>query len=161
VLIVQHIASGFIQGMADWIGLNSKVQISIAQNDECILPGHVYLAPNNYQMGMKSNGKILLSDDDMENGLRPSVSYLFRSVANSYGRYAVGVLLTGMGQDGAKELKLMKDAGAVTIAQDEKSSVIYGMPGEAVKLDAATYILPPDEIVKTLISLVIVPKQMI
>ena len=153
VLIVQHIALGFIQGMADWIGLNSNIQISIAQNDEYVLPGHVYLAPNNCQMGIEPNGKIILSDDNTENGLRPSVSYLFRSVANSYGRHAVGVLLTGMGHDGAKELKLMKDTGAVTIAQDEKSSAIYGMPGEAKKINGAKYILPPDEIVKMLISL--------
>ncbi|HEV8715982.1 MAG TPA: CheB methylesterase domain-containing protein, partial [Candidatus Binatia bacterium] len=97
--------------------------------------------------------RIVLSQDVSENGLRPSVSHLFRSVAAVFGRSAVGVLLTGMGRDGAEELKLMKDRGALTIAQDEESAVVHGMPGEAIKLDAATYVLPPERIVTVLVSL--------
>ena len=78
--------------------------------------------------------------------MRPAVAHLFRSVAQVLGPGATGVLLTGMGTDGAKELKMMKDRGAITIAQDEASSVVFGMPGEAVKLGAATYVLPPEGI---------------
>jgi len=89
---------------------------------------------------------IILSDHAPENGLRPSVAYLFHSVAQTLGPRAVGVLLTGMGRDGAVELKEMKDGGAVTIVQDKESSVVHGMPGEAVALNAHTYILPPDKI---------------
>ena len=88
----------------------------------------------------------------LEHGQCPSVSALFRSMAEVYGRNAVGILLTGMGDDGARELKLMKDKGAVTIAQDRESSVIFGMPGEALKLGAATYVLPPDKIIEHLVS---------
>jgi len=105
-------------------------------------------------MGVKAGGRIALSKDEPENGLRPSVSYLFRSVANAYGRQGVGVLLTGMGKDGAEELKLMKDSGAVTIVQDEKSSVVAGMPGEAIKLGAESYVLSPDRIAGALKNLV-------
>jgi two-component system chemotaxis response regulator CheB len=82
------------------------------------------------------------------------VGHLFRTVANVYGPKAAGVLLTGMGRDGADELKLMKSKGALTIAQDEESSVVHGMPGEAIKLDAATYVLSPDLIVPLLVSLI-------
>jgi two-component system chemotaxis response regulator CheB len=86
--------------------------------------------------------------------LRPSVSYLFRSVIKTYSRNAIGVLLTGMGRDGAEELKLMKDNGAVTIVQDKESSVVHGMPGAAIGLGAATYVLPADGIAGTLTHLV-------
>jgi two-component system chemotaxis response regulator CheB len=94
----------------------------------------------------------MLSQSEPENGLRPSVSYLFRSVAQIFGKNAVGILLTGMGKDGAKELRLMKDKGAITIVQDMESSVVHGMPGEAISLGAATYVLSPGKIADVLIS---------
>jgi two-component system chemotaxis response regulator CheB len=105
-------------------------------------------------MGVKTGGRIALSKDELENRFCPSVSYLFRSIAKVYGQNAVGVLLTGMGTDGAEELKLMKEKDAVTVVQDKESSVVYGMPGQAIKLDAATYVLPPERIVTALTSLV-------
>jgi two-component system chemotaxis response regulator CheB len=105
-------------------------------------------------MGVKVAGRIALSHDAPEYGLRPSVSFLFRSLAEVYGRRSVGVLLTGMGKDGAAELQLMKERGAITFAQDEESSVVHGMPGEAIKLEAATYVLPPEKITAALQSLV-------
>ncbi len=105
-------------------------------------------------MGVAKRDRIVLSDDGQENGTRPSISYLFRSVLKTYGQKAVGVLLTGMGRDGAEELKLMKEKGAVTIVQDKESSVVFGMPGEAIKLDAAHYVLPPEGIAATLNGLV-------
>jgi two-component system chemotaxis response regulator CheB len=154
VLIVQHIAPGFVEGFVEWLGSTSRLPLHIASNGEPALPGHAYIAPDGLHMGVGSGPRIVLSDHEPENGLRPSVAYLFRSVAQVLGPRAVGVLLTGMGKDGAVELKAMKDQGALTIAQDEASSVVYGMPGEAIKLGGATYILPPEGIAAVLVKLV-------
>ena len=152
VLIVQHMAPGFIQGFADWLNITSRLPVHVASQDELVLPGHAYIAPDGFQMLVKHGGRISLIRSAPENGQCPSVSALFRSVATVYGGKAVGILRTGMGNDGARELKLMKDRGAVTIAQDRESSVIFGMPGEAVNLDAAGYILTPDGIVGYLVA---------
>jgi two-component system, chemotaxis family, protein-glutamate methylesterase/glutaminase len=146
VLIVQHMAAGFVPGFAEWLRHTAALAVQLAVGNEPVLPGHVYLAPDGFQMKVHAGGRILLAREEQENGVRPSVSCLFRSVAELYGRHAAGVLLTGMGCDGAEELKLMKDKGAITIAQDEQSSVVYGMPGAAAALDAARYILAPDQI---------------
>jgi len=145
VLIVQHIATGFVQVLAD-LFQSSGLPIHVAVEGETTLPGHVYIAPEDSHMGIDRQGRIRLSKAVPEHGLRPSVSYLFRSVAEAYGKDAVGVLLTGMGKDGAGELKLMRNSGALTIAQDAPSSVVHGMPGEAIRLDAADHVLPPEGI---------------
>jgi two-component system chemotaxis response regulator CheB len=105
-------------------------------------------------MGLFSGGRIMLSKDVPENNLRPAVSFLFRSVANTCGARAVGVILTGMGRDGADELKLLKDKGAITIAQNAETAVIHGMPGEAIQLDAALYTFSPEQIAAILVTLV-------
>jgi two-component system chemotaxis response regulator CheB len=152
VVITQHIAPGFLSGLAKWLEQTTGRMTHIATQGERLLPGHVYLAPDGYHTGVDRNGTVVLSKDAPEHGMRPAVSHLFRSVASTFGKYAIGVLLTGMGRDGAEELKLMKDLGALTIAQDEESSVVYGMPGEAVKLGGATYVLPPEKIAATLNS---------
>jgi len=152
MLIVQHISSGFLQGLIDWLSRTTGFPIHIATHGELPLMGHVYFAPDGFHMEMESDRRIALSKSEPVNGLRPSVSTLFRSVTHSYGKNAIGILLTGMGKDGAKELKLMKEKGAVTIAQDQESSIVHGMPGEAIKLDAAMYVLPPDRIAHALIS---------
>jgi two-component system chemotaxis response regulator CheB len=153
ILIVQHIAAGFVQGFTDWLANSSGLPVKIAAPGEYPLPGRAYVGPDDVQMGIGNDGRILLSKGEPENGLRPSISWLFRSVAEVFGKNAVGVLLTGMGKDGVQELKLMKEKGAVTIAQDRESSVIYGMPGEAVSLNAAAYILPPAKIAAFLCGL--------
>jgi two-component system chemotaxis response regulator CheB len=154
LLIVQHMSSGFVQGMAEWISESTGFPVHIASAGEYILPGRAYIAPDGFHMGLESSNRIILSNDEPEGGLRPSVSYLFRSVAKVYGRNAVGVLLTGMGKDGAEGLKVMKDKGSVTIVQDESSSVIFGMPKAAIELEAATYVLPSDKIAGALTSLI-------
>ena len=153
VLIVQHMAVGFTAGFVEWLAQSSGLPVHIAAHGESMLPGHVYVAPDQFQMRVERGGTIVLSKDEPENGLRPSVSYLFRSLAEVYGGQAVAGLLTGMGRDGAEELKLLRDKGAVTFAQDKESSVVHGMPGEAIKLDAATLVLPPEKIAATLTSL--------
>lgn len=155
VLIVQHIVPGFIQGMAEWLEHTTGLPVHIATHGARPLPGHVYLAPDGFHMGLRNRDLIGLSRTETENGLRPAVSYLFRSVAEVMGSHAVGVLLTGMGRDGADGLKVMREKGAITIAQDKNSSIIHGMPGEAINIGAAMYVFPPDEIAKTLANLVL------
>ena len=146
VLIVQHMSAGFIHGFAEWLAISSSLPVHIASHGERIIPGHAFIAPDGYHMLVDSGDRIRLDDSPPENGLRPAVSALFRSVADIYASCAIGVLLTGMGRDGVDELLLMKQRGAVTVVQDQASSVIYGMPGEAIKLGAATYTLPPGKI---------------
>ncbi|MGE5808795.1 MAG: chemotaxis-specific protein-glutamate methyltransferase CheB [Nitrospirota bacterium] len=153
VLVVQHMATGFIPGMLGWLSDTSAMQLGIAKDGETVLPGHVYFAPDGVHMGIESSGKISLSSGERENGARPSVSHLFRSVARAYGRNAAGILLTGMGSDGAQELKMLRVTGAVTIAQNKESSAVYGMPAAAVELDAAAYVLAPEQIPATLAAL--------
>lgn len=154
ILIVQHMAEGFVHGLAEWLGKKSALPVHVASDRSPGYPGHVYIAPDRTQMRVDANGRLFCTDDDPENSLRPSVSYLFRSVAEAFGKNAAGVLLTGMGEDGAAELRLMKEKGAVTIAQDKESCVVFGMPGQAVKIKAARYVLPPDGIAALLTGLV-------
>jgi two-component system chemotaxis response regulator CheB len=154
ILIVQHIAYGFLPGLAEWLNQTTGLPIQIAAHGTCPLPGHVYLAPDGFHLGLSSSGRILLTKEAPENGLRPAVSHLFRSLTEVCGSNAVGVLLTGMGKDGAAELKLMKDTGAITLAQDRESSIIHGMPGEAIALGGATYVLSADKIAGMLAVLV-------
>jgi two-component system chemotaxis response regulator CheB len=153
ILVVQHITKGFLQGMVDWLNSSTSLTVSIAAQGTYPLPGHVYFAPDDFHMGVEKNGHIFLGKEKPEWGLRPAVSYLFRSVVKAFGPNAAGVLLSGMGKDGAIELKLMKENGALTIAQDKASSVVHGMPGQAIKIGAASYVLPPDDIAATLLRL--------
>ncbi len=161
LLIVQHIAPGFLQGMVDWLAHTSTIPLKIAVQGERILSGQAYFAPEGYNMGVGSGLSIQLSEGGPENVAKPSVSHLFRSVAGALGKNAVGILLTGMGSDGAKELKLMREKGALTIVQDRDSSVVYGMPGAAVELGAADYILAPDKIVAALGMLMQKPESLV
>ncbi len=146
ILIVQHISQGFTQGFVEWLMNTTNLPVHLAYDGEVALPGHVYVAPDNHHMGIKKGLKIYLSKESAINGLRPSVAFLFQTAAEHYGASAVGVLLTGMGRDGAEELKLLRDKGAITFAQDKQSSVVHGMPGEAIKLNAAVFIMSPEDI---------------
>ena len=153
VLIVQHIARGFLTGFRDWLSGYSHLPVNIAEDGELLEPGNVYIAPDDLQMGILPGLRITLDNLPPENSLCPSVDFLFRSVAELMGSNAIGVLLTGMGKDGAKELKNMKDRGAVTIVQDEASCVVFGMPGEAVRIGAADHVLSPEKIAGVLSAL--------
>lgn len=150
IILVQHITNGFAENFADWLMQSTGFPVSMARHELVMQPGHAYVAPNGYQTMVDGTGRIRLEKGNPINGHCPSVSYLFNSVAKAYGAHAAGVLLTGMGKDGAAELGLMKKKGAVTMAQDKESSVVYGMPGEAVILGAATFILAPDKIADAL-----------
>jgi two-component system chemotaxis response regulator CheB len=127
--------------------------VRIARHGEIAQPGAAWLAPDGCQMGVEKSFRITCEDGPAEHGLRPSAAFLFRAVAERFGAEAAGVLLTGMGRDGAEELKRMRDAGAVTFAQDKESSVVHGMPGEAIRLGAAMHVGPPERIAALLSSL--------
>ena len=150
VLIVQHIAKGFVKGFHTWLSGTSGIKLKIAEDGEPISAGIGYIAPDNFHMGVSRGSKIEISNQPPENGLKPSASYLFRSVAQTFGPNALGVLLTGMGKDGADELKAMKDKGALTVVQNEESSVVFGMPGEALRIGAADQALSPERIAEIL-----------
>ena len=150
VLIVQHISAGFVEGLADWLTTTTGMTVRLAQHGELAQPGLAYLAPDGCQMSVGKDLRIVCGPEPAEHGLAPSVSVLFRSVAQRIGAQAAGVLLTGMGRDGAAELSLMREAGAVTFAQDRESSIVHGMPGEAIRLGAAMHVGSPERIAATL-----------
>ena len=150
VVLVQHISLGFIEGFVEWLDSRAPMPVRIARHDDRLTPGTVYVADGGHHVTLTRDRRIALDDGPPVNGFRPSISRLFDSVAETCGQAAVGVLLTGMGRDGADGLRRMRDAGALTIAQDEASSVVFGMPGEAVRLEAAVDVLPPAAITETL-----------
>jgi two-component system chemotaxis response regulator CheB len=154
LLIVQHMAQGFVQGFAEWLTQSTGFPVRIAQDGEAPAPGHAYVAPDDAHMGVRADGRILLSRSRAENGLRPAVSFLFRSLEATLAPHVIAVMLTGMGRDGVDELKRLKQAGALTIAQDEATSVVFGMPGQAVAAGAVSHVLAPEGIASTLASLV-------
>ena len=118
------------------------------------MPGVIYLAADNYHLMIQNTRQAWFSDEKPINGLRPAVNILFESVAKNFGANSIGILMTGMGQDGASGLLAMRQAGAYTIAQDEASSVIFGMPKEAIELGAAKEVLALENISPRLLSLV-------
>lgn len=154
VLVVQHIARGFLPGMAQWLRHTSPLRIELGTDGVQPQAGTVYLAPDDFQMGVDARGRIALAREPVPERLRPSVAHLFRTLAQAHGAAAIGVLLSGMGKDGARELKEMRDRGAVTIVQDSASSAVHGMPGEAIALGAAVHILPAENIAGMLATLV-------
>jgi two-component system chemotaxis response regulator CheB len=154
ILIVQHIAPGFTEGLVEWLDQGTPLSVRLAGEGEAVQPGVVYVSRDDFQLGIARDGRIRLTRDAAEDGFRPSASHLFRTVAESYGRSAIGILLTGMGRDGAAGLKRLREAGGLTIAQDEASSVIFGMPAEAIRLGAAEYVLAPRQIAGMIRALV-------
>ena len=154
ILVVQHIATGFTPGLVKWLGQNTPLHVKLGESGEPAQPGTVYLAPHGAQMGITKDRQISLFKGPTENHFCPSVSYLFESAAKVFGPSSIGILLTGMGQDGAGGLLQLKKAGGMTIAQDEETSVIFGMPGEAIRLGAAQYVLSPREIAEMVQRLV-------
>ncbi len=157
IVIAQHIPAQFSGPFAKRMNGCTAMNVCEATNGQHILPGHVYIAPGHSHLLVERDGARFicrLNDGPPVNRHKPSVDVLFRSVAQNVGANAVGAILTGMGDDGAKGLKEMLDAGAPTVAQDEKTSVVWGMPGEAVKLGAAQHIVPLQKIPNKLRSLI-------
>jgi len=154
ILIVQHITAGFGQGLADWLNQQTPLEVRLAQNAIEPKAGQVLIAPDDHHMMMNSLGVVSLSLDPPYQGLRPAADYLFNSVARVYGSTAVGIILSGMGSDGAEGLLALHQAGAYTIAQDKESCVVFGMPAVAIELGAAEQVLPANRIAAAIIALV-------
>ncbi len=153
VAIVQHIAPGFVDGFAAWLAEGTGRPVRVARGGEDLVAGGVYVAPDGQHLGFDLNGRVGLERGEAAGGLCPSVTHLFKSTARVFGADAAGVLLTGMGRDGADGLLALRRAGAVTIAQDAESCVVNGMPGEAVRLGAADHVLSPEKIAEMLSGL--------
>ena len=154
ILVVQHIAKGFTPGLVDWLGRAARLRVVMAREGERPEGGLVYVAPEGLHMGLGTGGLLTLSDDPPEHLVRPSASWLFRSVAAVHGGRAAAILFSGMGSDGAVELGQLRALGAVTFAQDRASSVVWGMPGEAVRLGAAAHVGDPSRIASILLDAV-------
>lgn len=153
ILLVQHMFKGFEEGYARWLGDGSGHVISIASRGERLSGGKVFLCPSGLHMKVR-NGSVDLSEEPPEHGVRPAVSVLFRSMLKEYGPRWAAVLLSGMGTDGSLEMAEARGAGAFTMAQDQASSVVWGMPGEAYMLGGVTLLAPPAELGSRLASLV-------
>ncbi len=148
ILITQHMPPGFTKSFADQLNLLCEVTVKEASDGERIMRGHAYIAPGGKHMEVYRSGAkyfIKVRDGELVNRHKPSVDVLFDSVAKHVGQNALGIIMTGMGRDGAEGLMRMKEAGAKTFAQDEASSVVFGMPKEAIKLGAAEQILSLQE----------------
>ncbi len=152
ILIVQHISLGFVDGLAGWLDAACKLRVKVAEQRERIRPGIVYIAPDDYHLEVGYR-RTRLSQGEPVRGHRPSATALFKSVAKAYGPAAVALILTGMGADGAVGMKALRDAGAVTIAQDEASCVVFGMPKEAIALGAIQHVVPLEKMARTMMAL--------
>ena len=153
IFVVQHIGAPFVAGFAQWLGTVCPFPVELGRTGTKPLPGHVYVAPGDAHMTVERSG-ILLTGGALVCGQRPSGDVLFKSLASAYGTGAVGVLLTGMGEDGARGLLDMRRAGAYTIAEHASTAVIHGMPGTAVRLGAAVEELPLPQVAPRLVELV-------
>jgi len=153
--VVQHMATGFVSGFVDWLAETTPMPVRLAQHGERLLPSTIYVAPDDAHLGVDASERVSLAPPGPHQpaSLCPSADALFGSLVAVYGPHAIGVLLTGMGRDGAQGLLELKRAGAITIAQDRESSVIHGMPGEAIALGAAEFVLPPSRIAELLATL--------
>jgi|TARA_B100001964_G_scaffold243874_2_gene323279 two-component system chemotaxis response regulator CheB len=146
IVVVQHISEGFTSGLVEWLDRSSHIKVKEAKENDQIQPGVVLIAPHDFHMMVVSGRRIRLNKALPIKGHRPSATILFSSVARVYNANSIGVILTGMGEDGATGLVEMRKNGSKTIVQDEASSVIFGMPKVAIEMGAAEEILPIDEI---------------
>ena len=156
VLITQHMPAGFTTRYAARLNSLCRMHVSEAKNGERVLPGHAYIAPGGLHMSVERSGAnylICIADGEPVNRHKPSVDVLFRSVARVAGPNTLGVMLTGMGNDGAAAMRELRDAGAFNLAQDEASCVVFGMPREAIAHDAVNEVLPLNRIAPRLVEL--------
>lgn len=153
VLIAQHIADGFAQGMADWLASLCALPVRLAKSGEQIEPGVVYISPSEQHCVIGSGQRLMLVEQSPEDVYHPSCDRLLQSVADNFGARAAGIILTGMGRDGCQGMAAIRAAGGVTLAQDEASSVIYGMNRVAVEAGSVQRVLPLAEIASAMCEL--------
>jgi two-component system, chemotaxis family, response regulator WspF len=153
IVVVQHLAEQFAAGMATWLGEHSRIPVRIAEEGDRPAPGTVLLAATNDHLALKSARRVGYTPFPQDYAYRPSIDVFFESAIRFWTGEVVGVVLTGMGRDGALGLKALRDSGRHTIAQDETSSAVYGMPKAAAALNAAVEILPIDGIAPRLVEL--------
>ncbi|MDA3895493.1 MAG: chemotaxis-specific protein-glutamate methyltransferase CheB [Desulfobacteraceae bacterium] len=146
IVIVQHIANGFLEGMVEWISKTTHLTLEIPKTGEPVQDGHIYFAPEGHYIDITPARTFHIYKINVKENFKRPISHLFSSIAKIYKKTAVGVLLTGMGNDGADGLKEMKGHGAMTLAQNKETSVVFGMPGEAIKIKAETFVLSPTDI---------------
>ncbi|NBB08381.1 chemotaxis response regulator protein-glutamate methylesterase [Pseudomonas sp. SLFW] len=146
IVLVQHVDQVFAAGMAQWLSSSSGLEVRLARDGEPPECGAVLLAGTNHHIRLLKNGTLAYTAEPVNEIYRPSIDVFFESVASYWNGDAVGVLLTGMGRDGAQGLKLMRQRGFLTIAQDQQSCAVYGMPKAAAAIDAAMEIRPLDTI---------------
>jgi two-component system chemotaxis response regulator CheB len=151
IAIVQHIARGFLSNLARWLETQSRLPVRVATDKEVLKPGTAYLAPDDYHLRIGPDRNVLLSNAPPIRGHRPSADELMESAARAYGKQAAGVLLTGMGSDGAEGLKMIRAAGGKTIVQDEATSIVFGMPREAILRGAAQIVSPVEKIAEEIV----------
>lgn len=151
LLVAQHISPGFEVPLANWLGQEGTLPVRVARAGESPEPGVCLVAPGGSHMTVAADGRIRIETPRSPDGPTPSVDRLFASLRELYGGRVVAALLTGMGRDGADELLRLRQAGALTLAQDEESSAIFGMPGEAVRAGAAVHVLPPASIAQAML----------
>ncbi|HYD75528.1 chemotaxis protein CheB [Ramlibacter sp.] len=146
IVVVQHMAGGFVRGMAEWLARSCALKPRIAEPGDLLQAGWIHLAPDGAHLSVEPSLRLAFDTGALVNGHRPAVARLLGSVATHFPGRAIGILLTGMGKDGAAELKLMRDSGSITFAQDAASSVVHGMPGEAIRCGGADYVMAPEAI---------------
>jgi two-component system chemotaxis response regulator CheB len=154
VLVVQHISKGFVNGLANWLGANTELEVRVAAESELVRPHVVYLAPDDQHLGILEDGRIRLSSAPLIGSFRPSATHLFASAAAAYRSRMIALILTGMGDDGVTGLRAVHAAGGLVIAQDEATSIVYGMPREAARAGVVTATLALPEIAPYLIEAV-------
>jgi two-component system chemotaxis response regulator CheB len=154
ILVVQHIAVNFVDGLAQWLDANCRLEVRVAKHGDPARVGTVYLAPDDRHLGVREDGRLVVTDSPGESGFRPSADHLFASAARAFGADVVAVILTGMGSDGIIGLRAIHEAGGYVVAQDAATSVVYGMPREAAKAGIAHVVLPLPGVAAALVNLV-------
>lgn len=155
IVIVQHVDKQFTEGLTTWFATHTKLQVRVAQDGDSLQPGIVYLAGRDRHLVLASPTQLGYVAQPTDSSYCPSVDVFFKSLAQNWRGRAIGVLLTGMGRDGAEGLKVLREAGHYTIAQDKRTSAVYGMPKAAVELDAAREILALDKIAPRLTNILV------
>lgn len=154
IVCIQHISEGFLQGFVNWLDLECQLKVKIAQEGESPLPGTIYFGKESHHLELNSLNKFTYTTSNPVDGHCPSITVLFQSLAKYYGKKIASILLTGMGKDGVAGMQAIAAVGGLTVAQDEKTSVVFGMPKEAIVRGVVDYVLPVQEIAPFFLKIV-------